>query len=691
MQDTTQVRNEMSTITKRIVISILCTASNVLAAQTPVDVWTLQAEIAAGDRYFGETVANGMLGVVSSRDPFSTGGVMMQGVYDRSPENVDVILRAFNVVHMGMAINGTRITQAQQVAHLHQALNLRNGTLTTTFDYEDKASVSYTWYALRQLPYTALVDVTITAKQPIDLTATVSPEAPPGVNDVKFTERRFEYADTPTVPLVTATAHSPSGQLLLAASHAFLFDSVAETSSVQNNVTADGSHEITFRKHLETGVTYHFATVGSTITSAQNSNPTNEAERLTILAALLGRDELVAQHNRAWKDLWRSDIVIEGDGEMQRDVHAMLYHLYAFTRAGGAVASSPMGLSGTWYNGHVFWDTETWMFPVLLALHPTMAESLLEYRYERLGAARRNAVANGYRGAMFPWESSNSGDEDTCACYLTGIMEQHITADVGIAAWNYYRVTQDLEWLRTRGYPMLEATADFWTSRVSKTGVGHYSVDHVVGADEYALDVNDDAFTNAAARKNLAAAIAAARVLGVPPHPEWEEVRKGISILRFPDGVVREHANYHGEMIKQADVDLLAYPLDEITEPAAIRRDLEYYSSRVDQIDGPAMTKSVLAILHQRLGDPEGAYRLFKSGYTSNQRPPFGVIAETARSNNPYFVTGVGGLLQTMLYGFGGLDLADRGFIQKRTKLPAAWKSLTLTGIGVGSQTYTVK
>jgi len=649
------VESAVITVAKRIAFLIICATSSFLGAQTSIDVWTLQADITPGDRYFGETVVNGMLGVVSTRDPFGTGAVMMQGVYDRSPENVDVILRAFNVVHLGMAIDGTGIAQAQQVTHLHQALNLKNGTLTTTFDYEGKASVSYSWYALRQLPYTALVDVTVTAKHPIDITATVSPEAPPGANDVKYTERRFQDGHTPSEPLtiVTATAHSPSGQHLLAASHAFLFDSVAENASVHSIVAAEGTHVITFVKHLEAGTTYHFATVGSTITSVQNSNPQNEAERLTILAALLGRDELVAQHNRAWEDLWHSDIVIEGDEVTQRDVHTMLYHLYAFTRAGGAVALSPMGLSGIGYNGHVFWDTETWMFPVLLALHPEIAESLLEYRYERLGAARRNAIANGYRGAMFPWESSTSGDEDTPPCCLTGIMEQHVTADVGIAAWNYSRVTQDLEWLRTRGYPVLEATADFWTSRVSKIGVGHYGVDHVVGADEYAMDVADDAFTNAAARENLAAAIAASRVLGLCAHPEWEEVREGISISKFPDGVVREHANYHGEMIKQADVNLLAYPLSEVTDPATIRRDLDYYSSRVDQINGPAMTKSVLAILHKRLGDPEGAYRLFKSGYTPNERPPFGVIAETASSDNPYFVTGVGGLLQTMLYGFG--------------------------------------
>jgi trehalose/maltose hydrolase-like predicted phosphorylase len=681
----------MITVLKRIALLALCAVPNFLPAQKNVDVWTLQSDIAPGSTYLGETVGNGMLGLISGRDPFSSNGVMMQGVYDRSSQNnLDVILRTFNVTRMTLAIDNTGITRAEQVSQLHQALDLKHAAMTTTFDYQNKASVTYTWYALRQLPYVAVVDVTITAKQPVDFTATTNPEAPPEADGIRYSTTRFQDSHTPAVPLamIMATAHSPSGQLLLAASHAFLFDNVAENTSVRD---AEGSQAIAFTKHLEAGATYHFAAIGSTITSAQNSNPQNEAERLTILAALMGRDELVAQNNRAWDDLWRSDIVIKGDDVAQRDVHAMLYHLYAFTREGGSTALAPMGLSGNGYSGHVFWDDETWMFPVLLAMHPEIAKSLLEYRYERLGAARRNAIANGYRGAMFPWESSATGDEDTFLCCLTGIMEHHITADVGIAAWNYYRATQDREWLRTRGYPLLEATADFWTSRVSRNASGGYDIKHVAGADEYALNVDDDAFTNAAARENLAAAIAAARVLGFSPHSEWEEVRSGIRILKFPDGVTREHASYNGEMIKQADANLLAYPLNEITDGQAIRRDLEYYGPRVDPVNGPAMTKSVLAILYERIGMPDDAYRLFKSSYVPNQRPPFGAMAETPTSNNPYFATGVGGSLQTMLYGFGGLELTDEGFKQKATRLPDGWKSLTLTGVGARHETFVVK
>ena len=84
-------------------------------------------------------------------------------------------------------------------------------------------------------------------------------------------------------------------------------------------------------------------------------------------------------------------------------------------------------------------------------------------------------------------------------------------------------------------------------------------------------------------------------------------------------------------------------------------------------------------------------YQFCKSGYEANERSPFNVLAENASSQNPYFVTAAGGLLQTMLYGFGGLDITDQGIVQKPPKLPHTWKSLTLTGIGPDQRTYVVK
>lgn len=103
------------------------------------------------------------------------------------------------------------------------------------------------------------------------------------------------------------------------------------------------------------------------------------------------------------------------------------------------------------------------------------------------------------------------------------------------------------------------------------------------------------------------------------------------------------------------------------------------------------MGNSVLATLYARLGDAESAYGLFIKSYKPNEVPPFGVLAETAGGTNPYFATGAGGMLQAVLSGFGRLDITDKGIVQLKSILPSKWKSLTIKGIGLNNDAFTVK
>lgn len=654
------------------------------------DVWTIKASSINPSNYFGETVANGMIGLVSSPEPFKVKDVVLNGAFDLYGRGrVSNILKTFNFVNMYLEIDGTRIENFTQVKNAQQVLDMKHASMTTSFDFSDKATVSYTHYALRHLPYSALVDVAVTAKRDIEITPASVMEAPDMLKDV---QNYYNEIDRPHVriSLLTSTAKSPTGKLLMAASNSFLFDEPhGSEPAVIHEMWDNSMHLLKFKKKLKAGETYHFAVVGSAITSAHNDDPLNEAERLTLFAVLEGRDRLLQFHNKAWSDLWKSDIVIHGDDETQREVHSMLYHLYSFARAGTAYSLSPMGLSGLGYNGHAFWDTEIWMYPSLLLLHPEIAASLMEYRFQRLQAAKNNAFSHGYKGAMFPWESAASGNEETPVWALSGPFEHHITADIAIAAWNYYAVTQDKDWLREKGYPLLKETANFWASRVERNGPGKYDIKNVVAADEWAENVDNNAYTNAAAKANLKYATDAAKLLGITPDPDWMNVFSNIPILKFADGVTKEHATYNGEKIKQGDVNLLAYPMKEVTDPAAIRKDLEYYEPRVGE--GPAMTHAIFSILYSRLGNPDKAIKSFKEGYTPNMRPPFGVIAETATGNNPYFSTGAGGMIQAMLNGFGGLEITPQGITQLKTALPPNWQSLEITGVGVEKKNYIVK
>jgi protein-glucosylgalactosylhydroxylysine glucosidase len=499
---------------------------------------------------------------------------------------------------------------------------------------------------------------------------------------------------------MTSVAKSPTGRLTLAVSNSFLFDEPhGSEPKVTHEEWDNNMHLLKFRKKLRAGQTYRFAVIGSVISTAQSADPQNEAERMTIFAALEKKSRLLERHKAAWAQLWESDILVEGDPQAQRDIHSALYHLYSFVREGTPYSLSPMGLSGLGYNGHVFWDTELWMFPPLLTLHPEIARSPMEYRFNGLEAAKKNASSYGYKGAKYPWEGDDTGQEGTPVWALSGPFEHHITGCVGYAMWKYYQVTKDKEWLRTRGYPVLKATADFWAARVELGKDGKYHIPNVVCADEWAENVDDNAWTNGVAITVLRYATQAAAVIGETPDPNWLVVANNIPILQFDDakrkGTTREHATYDGEPIKQTDVNLLSYPLSIVTDAATIKKDLDFYWSVLgDNIPGrkgssPAMAHGIFSILNARLGNTETAYTQYLDAYQPNAAPPFGVLAETAGGTNPYFATGAGGFLQTLINGWMGLDFTDAGIVQRfEPKLPKNWKSLTIKGVGVEKKTF---
>lgn len=657
------------------------------AAQDP---WKLKAEKIDPGNYYGITVANGIIGVVSAPEPFKVKNVVLAGAYDTYGRGrVSNFLNGFNLLNMYLEVDGKRLN-ANNTQNLQQELDMQHATFSTQLQYGKKATIKYTYYALRHLPYTVLMDVTITANEDLKLTAASIMETPDALRDV---QNYYNEIDRPhvTLSLLTSTAKSPTGKLQLCASNSFMFtEPHGSEPKITHEMWDNNSHLMKFNKTLKAGETYTYSVVGSTISSAQHADPLNEAERMSIFAKLEGRTRLIKFHNKAWDELWKADIIIDGDPQAQQDIHSMLYHLTSFSRPGTSYSLSPMGLSGLGYNGHVFWDTDIWMFPALLVLHPDMAKSLIEYRFERLDAAKRNAFSHGYKGAMYPWESADTGVEETPVWALSGPFEHHISADVALAAWNYYCVTQDKNWLKEKGWPILSETADFWASRVERNGTNQFDIKNVVAADEWAENVNNNAFTNATAKLNLKNANAAAAILGLPENKDWELVEQNIPILKFPDGVTKEHETYKGEGIKQADVNLLAYPLKSITDKNQIEKDLAYYETRIPDEGTPAMTHAIFALLYARIGNADQAYKYFRESYQPNLNPPFRVIAETKGGTNPYFATGAGGVLQSVLMGFAGLDITSKGLVQVPSVLPKQWKSVKITGVGPAKKTFMV-
>src|SRR5215208_6611512 len=285
------------------------------------DPWKITAGKIDPSAYYGVTVANGMIGIVSSPEPFKVKDVVLAGAYDLYGRGrVSNFLRSFNLLNMNLDIDSRRIN-ASAISNMKQELDMQRASFTTSFDYGDKATVSYTYYSLRHLPFTVLMDVNITAKKDINITSASVMEAPDALRDV---QNYYNEIDRPhvVISLLTSTAKSPTGKLLMCASNTFLFNEThGQEPRVIHEMWDNNMHLMKFGKTIKQGTTYRFSIAGSSITSAHHDDPLNEAERITIYAKLEGRDRLLQFHQRAWDSLWKSDIVIEGDEQSQQDIH----------------------------------------------------------------------------------------------------------------------------------------------------------------------------------------------------------------------------------------------------------------------------------------------------------------------------------------------------------------------------------
>jgi len=636
--------------------------------------------------YTGIALSNGRIGILPSSDPFKVESIVLNNVYDKG-SSVSRVLLGINFANLNVVIDGDTVTSSN-ISDWKQTLEMKEAFLTTSFRFKNKAEIVYSVYALRNLPFAGLMDVSV---KPLsdNLTISVASEmvCPSNYKNPISTFRALKDNEN-KMPMLQTVAKSPFEAQTLAATSAFIFNN--ETPELHHSIKTPFCHQLGFNQEIKKGETYEFALCGAICTTRDFKDPVNESERMAIYMMRGDKSKLLSKHRELWNELWQGDIVIEGDLDSQRDVRLALYHLYAFSRDDSNLSIPPMGLSSQGYNGHIFWDAELWMYPPLLLFNQGIACSMLNYRFDRLGKAEEKARNYGFKGAMFPWESDDSGEESTPTRALTGTFEHHITADVGIAFWNYYQVTGNLNWLKEKGFPMLSKVADYWVSRADKNSDGSYSINNVVGANEFAPNVDDNAFTNGSAKAVLEYAIKAAVLLNVKPDNKWKNVSENMKFNYFESGVMKEHKDYNGAIIKQADVNLLAYPLDVVNEYHAVKKDLEYYEPRISK-NGPAMGYSVLAVLYARMGDSEKAFDLFKRSYMPNKRPPFGALAESAKSHNPYFATGAGGMLQAVMFGFGGLHITENGIKQIDPCLPKSWKKLELKSIGPEKVNFEVK
>jgi kojibiose phosphorylase len=349
------------------------------------------------------------------------------------------------------------------------------------------------------------------------------------------------------------------------------------------------------------------------------------------------------------------------------------------------------------------------------------------YRYHTLPAARLKAARLGYRGALYAWESADTGDDVTPSAVvaptgqvipvLAGEQEQHISADVAYAIWQYWQATRDEQFLLQAGAEVLFETARFWASRTHHEDDGYYHIRRVIGPDEYHESVDDNAYTNGMAQWNLEVAVQLASLLTERWPDKWQELgsRLGLASRDIDEwrqiagrmysgldpqtGIIEQFKGYfdledidlaayeprtapmdvllgrertqRSKVVKQADVVMLLYMLWD-RFPAHIREaNFRYYEPRTGH--GSSLSPPIHAAVAARLGDLQLASKYFRQA------------AEIDLANNMGNAAGgvhaatLGGLWQALVFGFGGVQVSPEGPRMERLRLPALWRRLRFT------------
>uniref|UniRef100_A0A8D2G3T5 Protein-glucosylgalactosylhydroxylysine glucosidase n=1 Tax=Theropithecus gelada TaxID=9565 RepID=A0A8D2G3T5_THEGE len=381
---------------------------------------------------------------------------------------------------------------------------------------------------------------------------------------------------------------------------------------------------------------------------------------LTEALQLQARGALYTAHAQAWAQLWAEcGLDMVGPLPLRQALRGSLYYLLSALpqpKAPGYICHglSPGGLSNgsreECYWGHVFWDQDLWMFPNILMFHPEAARAILEYRIRTLGGALGNAQNLGYQGAKFAWESAGSGLE-VCPEDIYGTQEVHVNGAVVLAFELYYHTTQDLQLFREAGgWDVVRAVAEFWCSRVewSPREEKHLTcasptltasvegrplrlcTEHhlglvcpgVMSPDEYHSGVNNSVYTNVLVQNSLRFAAALAQDLGLPVPSQWLAVADKIKVpFDVEQNFHPEFDGYEpGEVVKQADVVLLGYPVPFSLSPDVRRKNLEIYEA-VTSPQGPAMTWSMFAVGWMELKDTARARGLLDRSFASMAEP----------------------------------------------------------------------
>lgn len=681
------------------------------------------------------TIGNGYL---STRGSFEEGYnrdwavTLIHGVYDDVPIVYTELANCPNWLSFAITIEGERFRLDQgEILNYERQLDLQRGVLRRSVRWRSRKGQVL---QLEFERFTSMAEQHVMAMRchitPINFSGSIRVQA--SLNGYSENQgfnhwERLDQGETDHsvwLNMRTRSSHIELGM-------AFHLQIAGVTTELQSISTpAYPTLETTFSASL--GQTVTVDKIATVYTSRDTQHPLQAAQEK--LFSLPGYSDLLVAHEQAWEQVWhQSDVVIEGDQKAQAAVRYNLFQLLiAAPQEDDRVSIPAKTLSGFGYRGHIFWDTEIFLLPFFTYTQPQIARNLLTYRYRTLDGARRKAKNYGYKGAMFAWESADTGDEVTPRWaipndpYADDIRiwcrdrEIHITAVIAYAAWHYWLATQDDEWLRDYGAELILEGAIFWCSRVELNAKAErYEIRDVIGPDEYHEYVSNNAFTNRLVQWHLEKAQAVyewlnqqfpdrahalTQSLQITPklQSRWQDIAanlwipgdassplieqfegffqlKDINLAEYEpryqsiQAILGIEEGNKRQVLKQPDVLMLLYLMRQSQEPPynqeTLQANWDYYAPRTDITYGSSLGPSIQAILASDLNKIEEAYHYFiQSAFVDLHDP---------RGNGADGIHGAcaGGVWQATVFGFGGLQLTENGPVTQ-PHLPAHWTRL---------------
>jgi len=693
-------------------------------------------------------IANGYMGYRGTLDEFGPDelvGITLAGLFDRVGDAWREPVNAPNGGFTKVSLDGIEISALSSTVKSHkQSLNLENAVFERETDYESHGKIlkiKSTRFLSADQPNLGIIKFNLTVDQAARIKICT------GID--------YNIWDLNGPHLLNLRPTKKNGVLLVHAVTHETSRKVAVAEAVDLNFGRE-AHEIKGKKNLRVislaaaaGRTYAFYKYFAVYTGNDSIKTSVNAAALNGVreAKALGYETCLNNHNAQWAKKWEyCDVKIEGDNEAQQALRYSIFQLLMVAPVNGSGNSIPArALSGQVYKGAIFWDTEMFMFPFFLYTCPEKAAELMRYRIKTLDGARRKAKTEGagFRGAFYAWESQETGD-DACTYFNIGDpltrrdlrthfrdKQVHISGDVAIAMWEYFKLTGDDSLLLEGGAEVILECARFYYSYAFfKKDKNQYEILDVVGPDEYHERVNNNAFTNLVAKATfeitnatvnylkrrhpdkLAALvkkikiagelplfIEAAELLYVPqPGRKTGVIEQFEGYYKLKEATVEElkaqmvHPNeYLGagqglavptKIIKQADVVMMLNLFKDRYSTEIKKANWEYYEPRTEH--GSSLSACAYAMVAADIGKLDWAYGYFLKTAKIDLEARYKVFVGTIFIGGSHPAAN-GGAWMTAVFGFGGVK-ADAEHVVINPRLYKKWTRLQFNMVYKGDR-----